>query len=438
MPSLLPGGRLARLGLLVLLTACSVPAAPDPGTRQPASRPPVVRSEISLRPGDFTSLAPPEEVPPDDNAIGIEVAVFVLEASVDRSRGEPLSSRIDLIPTDAPDELLRSASRNVLEAQVERLPSLSGWIRDVREGTLGRHAPICFAREALPVAWTLQCTLTEPVAAGRAAGELTLLVSRDADGLRPVLRVRPATREGGAPVAEEWLVLQRCSDTLPEAFAYHLPAHFATGTYQSLWIAFEATQAAGASPRSTGSRPLAPPSANRSLQQSLAQALADRTRRWPALVTTVLEAGAPFSEDLVFSMPEAMLDAFVPSLTARLLSASAPPMDGWALDRLALEFLALQEDDATAAYRVGLLGRYVGVLAEDPAILRYVLQHSETREAFEERVRAENLEALGSYAAARRLLAHEWLTAKDAAVPGFDPLAPLAERRLALQGKRDG
>ena len=73
-----------------------------------------------------------------------------------------------------------------------------------------------------------------------------------------------------------------------------------------------------------------------------------------------------------------------------------------------------------------------GVVANDPTALEALAKTPGGLAELQQRLLAENGLALEDGSAPARVRAFDWLQSRGAAPAGFDPLAPLPERRAAL------
>ncbi|MBM4061972.1 MAG: hypothetical protein FJ265_12885 [Planctomycetes bacterium] len=159
-------------------------------------------------------------------------------------------------------------------------------------------------------------------------------------------------------------------------------------------------------------------------------AVGERNRR-PALLALAHRLQLEAVEDLLLAVDEATLVA----ITAALPDPTPPgaPDLPW---RVAREVWTASGAAAQRGASPGLhacLLRQLGALAHDPAAVELLLQTCADGVSFAAALRDGNLAALGDRRAAPRVRAHDWLAARGAAVPGFDPLLPQQARREALR-----
>lgn len=105
---------------------------------------------------------------------------------------------------------------------------------------------------------------------------------------------------------------------------------------------------------------------------------------------------------------------------------------GWLLDATCLEQLAaMRTSEKLPPELAAVLSVHAGEAGRKSASLDE-LARAGSREAFESRVVAENLNYLEDSSPAARVRAFDWLHAHDVALANYDPLAPVKERRKAL------
>ncbi|MEL6431479.1 MAG: hypothetical protein AAFU73_21900 [Planctomycetota bacterium] len=111
----------------------------------------------------------------------------------------------------------------------------------------------------------------------------------------------------------------------------------------------------------------------------------------------------------------------------------------WRLESSAWRMLAERAlEDELAPELTGVLLRHAGALARYPDVLIDGLRASGgSVDAFHARLFAEQRLALEESGAQARVRAHDWLTARGAAVPGYDPLDARDARRSALEAAQE-
>jgi hypothetical protein len=154
---------------------------------------------------------------------------------------------------------------------------------------------------------------------------------------------------------------------------------------------------------------------------------------------------APLARDLVLVLDRSALDRLVSDLieAAKIDTAAAPFDPRWSLESAAWRELvrALSAGDERppelrAAFGAIALGA-AGQLGAFPALIEDALVSSPDTEAFQERLVSENWIFLEDSSPAARARAFAWLTRRGLGPKGFDPLAPRAARRAALEAERE-
>lgn len=153
--------------------------------------------------------------------------------------------------------------------------------------------------------------------------------------------------------------------------------------------------------------------------------------RRPALLALAQPLALPQVVDLLLVADEPALAAITTELTA--VAPDAPDLP-WQFERAAWTALLdrIDRDELPPAMQ-SCLRRHLGAMATDTMTLRLCLTTAGDGAALAAAVLDENLAALAERDAARALQAHEWLLAAGKAVPGFAPLAPLAQRQALLR-----
>lgn len=172
-------------------------------------------------------------------------------------------------------------------------------------------------------------------------------------------------------------------------------------------------------------------------------ALEDPKLRRGALAFLAQMSGASLAGDLAIDAGPEALASFAPALAERLRGKSGgergPASLGWALESCAYGWLAaraLDEKHPPAPELQALLLVHAGELGRFPDMLRDAVQECDGLAALERRLVEENRIFLEDSDPGSRLRAFEWLRDRGAAPEAFDPLAPAAERRAALDRAR--
>jgi len=159
--------------------------------------------------------------------------------------------------------------------------------------------------------------------------------------------------------------------------------------------------------------------------------------RRSALVFLAEAAGAPLAGDLALLADDTLLAALVARIEEGGRDKAALVSGGgglaWLLERSALQLLATRATEAALPPELNaLLLRHAGEAGRYPSSLLESANDCASVAELSARLLAENRIALEDSTAAARVRAHDWLVAHGAAPVGFDPLAPLAQRRAAL------
>jgi hypothetical protein len=160
----------------------------------------------------------------------------------------------------------------------------------------------------------------------------------------------------------------------------------------------------------------------------------DRGRR--ALAFLAARTGAGTCEDAALSGDDPAIDAIVREVSAA--RSAGIPRDpagvAWVLERSTYRALAaLQAEGKLAEPLRGILAVRAGEAGRDASALRGILDASSGKEDLERRIVEENAIALEDPSPSARARAFDWLRARSRAPEGYDPLAPIKERREAIE-----
>lgn len=167
-------------------------------------------------------------------------------------------------------------------------------------------------------------------------------------------------------------------------------------------------------------------------------ALERRELQRPALVFLAQQTGAELTGEVALSVDAETLDEYLAAVRGRL--DDGVPTDeavalGWFLDSTVYLWMAATAEDAERGLSPelrALLLVHCGELGRYPDLVKEVVEESAGLAELRERLVRENLIFLESGHPTARLRACDWLAARGIAPAGFDPLAPLPERRAAL------
>jgi len=451
--------------------------APVVSERLPA---PGVAASVRHYSGPALAGGVPCEVEPAEPESALEVLVaFVALERVPPGALDALGSRARLIATDGGEDggPLLAVPRLLLGARAGPVESVRAFLETLERGDLGRAARFADLRGALPLDTTATFELVRergraPEAA-RGPGLPGLGSSRDrlavalhrtrvgaVDRLDLALEAGKAASGGGAEVA----VLERLSIAGSLAFAAIVPSIFdgeaagaiaiavlvrpppgpldiGFGAHRTAYVGCLADLARSdfEARLRRGLRPAPAPAAPGVAPDLLVarEALVEPARFRTALLALGRTTGARGAEDLALGADDACVERTAAAVAAALRSfpgnASSPDL-GWIVERAALTavgpYLAVKESDpalfAIALRRAGAVGRL-------PATLAAVLDAATDLDDLERRLEAANVDVLDDPYPLLRVQAHEWLSARGLGPAGYDPLAPGAERRAALE-----
>jgi len=154
-----------------------------------------------------------------------------------------------------------------------------------------------------------------------------------------------------------------------------------------------------------------------------------------ALLHLAQQTNAPLVKDIALSGTEIVVGRLSQAVTNEYLSGSVndSEMLGWTLERTAYSLLAnlLSTDQATPELEAVLV-RHIGQVGRHVSTLEELIASAASIEELQRYVVRENFIYLEDISPAARTRAFEWLLARGEAPDGYDPLAPLKERRVVL------
>ncbi len=223
------------------------------------------------------------------------------------------------------------------------------------------------------------------------------------------------------------LLVARAASTAPPGDAAHAAA-----------VAAAARDARLASDRrrASASRLTADEGFLRQVLSAFSALRAEGSRR-SALVFLADAADASLAGDLALLSDETQLAAIAARVDEGSRDVSALVAGGgglaWLLERSALFVLATRAAETALPPELSaVLLRHTGEAGRYPSLLLELASDCASVTELNERLVSENRITLEDSAAAARVRAFDWLAVRGAAPAGFDPLAPLAERRTAL------
>lgn len=206
------------------------------------------------------------------------------------------------------------------------------------------------------------------------------------------------------------------------------------------------------------------------LAHSIAEAAADQSRRtvvssadWPgyesaiaaldqpstrrtAMAFLASQTAASICEDLTLVSDELMLEQLCLDVRAALVTHVASSSSdartreslGWLLDRSALQLLGrLQADDKLPPELASVLAVHAGEAGRNAASMEELTKSAASRTDLEARLVAENFIYLEDPSPAARVRAFDWLSARERAPAGYNPLSSVKERRQAIERALD-
>jgi hypothetical protein len=166
-------------------------------------------------------------------------------------------------------------------------------------------------------------------------------------------------------------------------------------------------------------------------------ALTDPIRRRSALVFLAGTTRAALCEDVALVADDATLGEVCTEIGVKTAAATAPwsaDTLGWLLESTAFQLLGKRLSESRIAPELSaVLTTYAGQAGRSAASIEELSKGLGSRQAFENRLYAENLLFLEDGQPAARVRAFDWLKSRGRAPAAFDPLGPPRERRAALE-----
>ncbi len=358
-----------------------------------AALPKKVTARFLIRPNaDESSSADDRAAVSSDGAVEIQVTRSSAEVDGDTVRVALFldgfaSLEPDELPEIEPDAATTSNGSNGSQAAAAGSSAANEIVRQ-REQVLFHARPVAkAARTAI--------ALPSPFAVGNAAGLVVLLrvdTPQDLDELARTQHVR---------------VVAQCADDLEREARDAARKAAAPSPAASEWSAM--TNVLGELPRARDLR--------------------------PSLLYLAVHSGAPLGQDVILAADVLTLKELWQQIDAQ--RQKTPPADigslAWLLESGAASVLAQRlQADRMAPNLESIILRHAGEVGRDASTLAEVVARSRSVEEFYHRLREENLVFLEDNSPAARLRAFDWLDDRDAAPPGYDPLADTKKRRAAL------
>jgi len=477
-----------RCGSAVLLAAAL--AAGCATTRPAASAafdPPPVLGSAALSPG--TALTGPllsvDGIDPDPaRALSVRGRIDVVER-LETSGFEPLGARarVVLSPSGATPDPLRGVAEETAGVLVAEGGAARALAAGVADGACGRTVPSGTVSAALPAGSTLEIAADlvpgtedrgeEPGA--RPIRRVALLLARAGGAAAPDDRIEvsvflariwpsraadphdvsdPGPLEHSRTLVLTGLSLPAGGDpvviAVPRPFGPHRGAHAVATVFASTapergpeasehaaalerGLERAAAAARSESERSSGLADVARRS--RRLREAAAS-LADPAIRRSALLFLADGNGAALAADAALACDETTLADLAAAVGAELSSqeSAADAEAGFRIERAAYRLVASRVDRADPDPALSsVLARHAGDAARFPASLFEIAESSRDADDMASRIAEENVARLDDPSVEVRVAAYEWVSARGLVPAAYDPLAPRAVRRAALE-----
>ncbi len=147
------------------------------------------------------------------------------------------------------------------------------------------------------------------------------------------------------------------------------------------------------------------------------------------------DARAPLSGDVALVADDATFEALRKDILLKLTASTAVDerQVGWVLESTTLANLAaMQATEKLPPELQSVLTRFAGEAGRHDSSLEELIKNAHSQDELTARTIAENYIYLEDNSPSARVRAFDWLTAHGHAPAGYDPLAPLKERRAAL------
>jgi hypothetical protein len=162
--------------------------------------------------------------------------------------------------------------------------------------------------------------------------------------------------------------------------------------------------------------------------------LDDADERRARLVFLAGICGSPLALDVALIAGDTDLLEFADAVRAALPEARDRAASAWPVERAAWMLLGRKASEGTIAPELaGVLARQGGEAARFPGAIEDLVRGIADVDGLERQLVEENRILLEDASPSARSRAYDWLAARGEAPAGFDPFAPLAERRAALR-----
>lgn len=419
---------------LAFLSGCGAPGEGPPPLRVPA---------ISVVAGPHAGTGLTGPLPAagpvgDSVALGLRCRGLWVESPV--VAGESLDPHLRLVFAPGESEPLRPVARRAVGVGFARGPAAADLVHDADDGRRGRTEVAWDESGALEAGTAFRVATSG--ASGTDADALVLDVSRATGSAEARVVLQLLARAGAEP---EMLVLAEPlrPDDGPLAFVF--PRTARADEPAALVVVL------GLAP--PGARPAARPDVSTSAaaaaerRRALSQAeeesreirgvLADLDRpaqRRARLVFLTSTCGAPLALDVALIAQDADLAELAEAVKTAIPEPRDRASSAWPIESAAWRMLARKAAAGAIAPELsGVLTRQGGEAARFSGAIEDLVRGIDSVEALTSRLVSENRILLEDASPSARLRAYDWLAARGSAPAGFDPLAPLAERRAALR-----
>lgn len=166
-------------------------------------------------------------------------------------------------------------------------------------------------------------------------------------------------------------------------------------------------------------------------------AMRQASTRRSGMLYLAMQGNAPLLEDIALVGDDALLATVAGKIAQQappILGSATPADAGWAMESIALsEVIALQSAGSLAQPVQAVVSRLYGEAGRNASSLQEVSKGAPDRPEFQNRLVAENLIYLEDNSPSARMRAFDWLTVRNMAPSGYDPLGPIQQRRASIE-----
>lgn len=412
------------------------------------SSPPLLAPELGvlagLNAGTGLSGSHERAEPPDDaDPLVIRCRALWVEHSPQGLAPLEQAARLVLEPrSHDPVQVLAKTAGGIGFASGPSAPDL---VAQALDGKLGRSLAAWDRASPLPLGFSLRVSADAPFSSGllphvalvawrdSPAREATLGIELEqSDELQELLILSQPLRSGDGPLV---LVFPRAAArNEPAALVVEIEALERSSSSADEDLGVALARADVHAEEATAKRRGVSPSEEERREIGTAWLELDRKdERRSALVFLADRCGAPLALDVALVAQEAELDELARRIRARAADPGDRLATGWKIESAAWEFLGNRATDTPLAPELsGILARHGGEAARLAGGVEDLLRGCDSVETLRARLVEENRILLQDASPASRVRAYDWLVACGRAPDGYDPLAPLAERRAAL------